>query len=103
MVVLFLLLMIWRPFLLEAIGVYVANAAMGVLAIIAWNHFEDYQKGRLLSFLDPEADRMRTGYQAIQSRVAIGSGGWLGNLCSNQQGFVSSLQSRKTSTKVIKW
>ena len=44
----------------------------------------DYQKGRVLTFLNPEADPMGRGYHIIQSKIAIGSGGvhgkgWLGS------------------------
>ncbi len=52
---------------------------MGVLAIVLWNRLKPYQQQRLVSFLNPEADPAHSGYQAIQSKVAIGSGGWLGN------------------------
>lgn len=38
-----------------------------------------YQQNRLLTFLNPEIDPRAAGYHAIQSRVAIGSGGWFGN------------------------
>jgi rod shape determining protein RodA len=42
-------------------------------------HFlKDYQKARLESFLDPEMDPQGAGYQVIQSRTAIGSGGMFG-------------------------
>src|SRR6202035_2214485 len=37
-----------------------------------------YQKARLLTFLDPEADRAGGGYHIIQSKIALGSGGLLG-------------------------
>ena len=40
--------------------------------------FEDYQRGRILDFLDPARDPLASGYQAIQSRIAIGSGGLFG-------------------------
>jgi rod shape determining protein RodA len=40
-----------------------------------WNRLQDYQKNRILVFLDPGRDPLGTGYQIIQSKVAIGSGG----------------------------
>ncbi len=79
MIGLFILLLIWRPFILEAITVYLANAMMGVLAILVWNHFDKYQRARITSFINPAMDPAHTAYQAIQSKVAIGSGGWFGN------------------------
>jgi rod shape determining protein RodA len=78
MVVLFILLMIWRPFVLEGLAIYLLNSAMGVLALVVWNKMKPYQKERILSFLDPQADRRGSGWQAIESHVAIGSGGWFG-------------------------
>jgi rod shape determining protein RodA len=78
MVVLFILLMIWRPFVLEGIVVYLTNSAMGVLAFVVWAHLKPNQQDRIVSFLDPEKTRLHSGYQAVESRVAIGSGGWIG-------------------------
>lgn len=79
MILLFILLLLWRPFVLEAIGVYLVNSAMGVLAFVVWAKMDVYQRARILSFLNPAGDPSRTAYQAIQSKVAIGSGGWFGN------------------------
>jgi rod shape determining protein RodA len=78
MVVLFVLLLTWRPFILEAITVYVANSAMGVLAIVVWNRLSEFQRARITTFLDPGSDPMNRGYHAIQSMTAIGSGGLFG-------------------------
>ena len=79
MIVLFGLLLIWRPFIVEAITVYLVNSAMGVLAFVVWAKMDIYQRARILSFLNPLGDPTKTAYQAIQSKVAIGSGGWFGN------------------------
>jgi rod shape determining protein RodA len=79
MVLLAVLLMLWRPFLAEGALVYVVNSAMGVLAIMLWERLKPYQQKRLSTFLNPEIDPANAGYQAIQSKVAIGSGGFLGN------------------------
>ena len=51
---------------------------MGAIAIPIWSRLAPYQQNRLLTFLNPEVDPQRAGYHAIQSKVAIGSGGWLG-------------------------
>lgn len=45
---------------------------------IAWHFMHDYQKKRLLIFLNPENDPWGSGYNIIQSKIAIGSGGFLG-------------------------
>ena len=51
---------------------------MGTIALPLWQRLAPYQQNRLLTFLNPEADPRAAGYHAIQSRVAIGSGGWFG-------------------------
>jgi rod shape determining protein RodA len=43
-----------------------------------WFMLKDYQKTRILVFLNPELDPLNAGYQVIQSKIAIGSGGLLG-------------------------
>ena len=43
-----------------------------------WNHLADYQKLRIITFINPEADPAGAGYNALQSIIAIGSGGLLG-------------------------
>jgi len=45
---------------------------------VSWFLLKDYQKARLVSFLDPNQDPKGTGYQVIQSRIAVGSGGMWG-------------------------
>lgn len=49
-----------------------------ILAPMAWNHLKPYQQKRLTTFLDPAEDPLGSGYQVIQSKVAIGSGGITG-------------------------
>lgn len=56
-----------------------AGAALMVIAPIAFFTFlHDYQRNRVLVFLDPENDPLGTGYHITQSKIAIGSGGFLG-------------------------
>lgn len=52
-------------------------AALGSLPII-WHYLYDYQKKRILIFFDPESDPLGNGYNIIQSKIAIGSGGLFG-------------------------
>ena len=73
------LLVVWRPFVWEGLAVLGANLAMGVIALPLWQRLASYQQHRLISFLNPEADPRATGWHIIQSKIAIGSGGWLGN------------------------
>ncbi len=77
-----------RPFIVESIGVIVANFAAGALTIPLWNSLATYQQNRLIVFLDPEVDARGAGWHLIQSKVAIGSGGLFG------QGFAAGPQKR---------
>ncbi len=51
-------------------------AALPVLYAVVWR--VPYRKERILIFLDPEADRFGSGYQILQSKITVGSGGWFG-------------------------
>jgi rod shape determining protein RodA len=51
---------------------------MGFTALPVWRSLAPYQQNRLLTFLNPGLDPQGANYQAIQSKVAIGSGGWFG-------------------------
>ncbi len=67
----------WRSFswpLLGAIGALVVNAVSGGLGNFLWGLLKDYQKDRLILFLDPDKDPLGGGYHLIQSRIAIGAG-----------------------------
>jgi rod shape determining protein RodA len=72
------LLILWRPYIYDSLVVWFLNVAMGTIALPLWRRLEPYQQNRLLTFLNPEVDPRAAGYHAIQSRVAIGSGGWFG-------------------------
>jgi rod shape determining protein RodA len=45
---------------------------------VLWSLMHDYQKARVFTFLNPESDPLGTGYNIIQSKIAIGSGGLFG-------------------------
>ncbi|HEY9822062.1 MAG TPA: rod shape-determining protein RodA [Candidatus Sericytochromatia bacterium] len=71
----------WRSFswpLLGAIGALVVNAVSGELGHVLWGLLKDYQKDRLILFLDPDKDPLGGGYHLIQSRIAIGAGEFWG-------------------------
>jgi rod shape determining protein RodA len=59
-----------------------------ILALpLLWNHYlKDYQKVRILTFMDPARDPKGAGYQVLQSRIAVGSGGLTG------KGFLEGTQ-----------
>lgn len=51
---------------------------------LAWHHMKDYQKQRLVSFRDPDADPRGAGYHVNQSLIAVGSGGIWGSSSGSQ-------------------
>ena len=55
--------------------VMIGALAAGLLTPMAWIAMPDYQKARVTGFLNPEEDPRGGGYQAIQSKIAVGSGG----------------------------
>jgi rod shape determining protein RodA len=82
-------LVLWyRTYLYEGVILVVANVAMGVVAPLLWDRLKPFQQRRLLVFLDPSIDPSASGYNVIQSKVAIGSGGLFG------QGFTLGSQKR---------
>lgn len=54
------------------------SSLLAIAVPIGWHFMHDYQKARILTFLSPEKDPLGTGYNIIQSKIAIGSGGLLG-------------------------
>ncbi|MCY4399455.1 MAG: rod shape-determining protein RodA [Gemmatimonadetes bacterium] len=78
----------YRLYLVESVSVILANVAAGAVAQPLWNSLADYQRNRLLVFLDPGLDPRDAGWQLIQSKVAVGSGGLLG------KGFTAGTQKR---------
>jgi rod shape determining protein RodA len=82
-------LVLWyRPYLVEGVILVVANVVMGVVAPLLWDRLKPYQQKRFLVFLDPSIDAQGSGYNVIQSKVAIGSGGLFG------KGFTLGSQKR---------
>ena len=84
----FLYLYRYRLFLFESVALVVANFASATISRPLWNSLATYQQNRILVYLDPEVDPRGAGYQIIQSKVAIGSGGVMG------QGFTLGSQKR---------
>jgi rod shape determining protein RodA len=66
---------------------------IGVLMLpVGWHFMKPYQKERVTSFLHPEEDAKGSGYQVLQSKIAVGSGGFwgkgFGNGSQNQLGYI---------------
>jgi len=78
-IVLMVGLFLFRPGLAYSLVAVISNLAFGAVQPFIWNRLADYQKLRILTFLDPGRDPRGAGYQIIQSKIAIGSGGVWGN------------------------
>src|SRR6201984_1393344 len=70
-----------------------AIALIGLLMLpVAWRVLKPYQKERVTSFMHPEDDAKGSGYQVLQSKIAVGSGGFwgkgFGNGTQNQLGYI---------------
>jgi len=87
-VIVFLYLYRYRLFLFESVALVLANFAAGTISRPLWESLQPYQQNRILVYLDPEIDPRNAGYQIIQSKVAVGSGGLTG------QGFTLGAQKR---------
>src|SRR3989304_4102311 len=68
LIVVFLAGMSWRL-------IAVILAMLGAAAPIAWGVLHDYQRQRILTLFNPEADPLGAGYHTIQSMIAVGPGG----------------------------
>jgi rod shape determining protein RodA len=77
-VIMFLCFLMFRPNLISGSVLYFANIFTGLLAPFFWNNLAEYQKQRILTFLNPDLDPMGSAYHIIQSVTAIGSGGFFG-------------------------
>jgi rod shape determining protein RodA len=66
-------------------------------AFVLWNFMQEYQKQRVLTLLDPGSDPLGAGYNIIQSKIAIGSGGLFGKGWTNgSQAHLEYLPERDT-------
>jgi rod shape determining protein RodA len=80
---------LWKFALAGALG----GAALPVL----WANMHDYQRQRVFTFLDPEADPLGSGYHIIQSKIALGSGGFWGKgFLHGSQAQLSFLPEKQT-------
>jgi rod shape determining protein RodA len=72
-------------------------AATGGAVPMVWRHLRDYQRERIMSFLDPESDPLGAGYHALQSKIAIGSGSVFGKgFMAGTQAHLSFLPEKQT-------
>ena len=67
-----------QPRLVFGVLLYFGNIFLGLLSPFLWNSLRPYQQKRILTLFNPELDPLGAAYQTIQSKVAIGSGGFFG-------------------------
>jgi rod shape determining protein RodA len=71
--------------------------AAAIAAPIAYENLRDYQRARITTFLDPESDPLGAGYNIIQSKIALGSGGlWGKGFLQGTQGHLNFLPEKQT-------
>jgi rod shape determining protein RodA len=64
---------------------------------VAWNLMHDYQRKRVLTFMNPEQDPLGSGYHILQSKIALGSGGFMGKgFLQGSQSHLSFLPEKQT-------
>ncbi len=80
----FLMVMVGLPFRFLAPAAIAGAAAAPIL----WAFLKDYQKRRIITFLNPDLDPLGAGYHVAQSKIAVGSGGLLG------KGWLGATQSQ---------
>ncbi len=74
----------------------VIGAVLGALPIL-WHQLHDYQRERVMTFLNPERDPLGAGYHIIQSKIALGSGGvWGKGILHGTQSQLSFLPEKQT-------
>jgi rod shape determining protein RodA len=87
--ILCIILYMSRPPMFIIVSVIAINLTTAGITTMVWNgSLQDYQKKRIISFINPQADPAGAGYQVIQSKVAIGSGHLTG------KGYLKGTQTR---------
>ncbi len=78
---------------------FFALMALGAAAALpaGWHFLRDYQKNRIYTFLDPESDPLGAGYHILQSKIALGAGGFFGRgFLNGSQSHLSFLPEKQT-------
>ena len=85
---------------LAGVRLWKFGLAIGAVAAalpVAWAGLHDYQRQRVLTFMDPETDPLGAGYHIIQSKIALGSGGFWGKgYLQGSQAQLSFLPEKQT-------
>jgi rod shape determining protein RodA len=78
------------------------GGAVAVALPVLWGRLHDYQRQRVLTFLDPERDPLGSGYHIIQSKIALGSGGLFGmGFLGGTQAQLSYLPEKQTDFVLV--
>lgn len=78
-IVMALIIFLSKPRLWNGIGIFFSNIFLGLIFPLFWNGFlKPYHRNRILTSINPELDPLGSGYQVIQSKTALGSGGFFG-------------------------
>ena len=77
---------------------FALGLALGLFSLpFLWNYLKPYQQNRVLSFLSPDSDPLGNGYQLIQSKIALGSGGFAGKgFLQGSQSYLEFLPEKQT-------
>ena len=94
---LLVVLFLFKPSFSFGVFTVIANLAFGIILPFLWNRLAVYQQDRILTFLNPGLDPRDAGYQIIQSKIAIGSGGiWGKGLFNGSQTRLDFLPEART-------
>jgi len=84
--------------------VLIVVGVVGAVAPVAYSHLHDYQRARIDIFLNPESDPLGAGYNIIQSKIALGSGGvWGKGFLGGTQGHLNFLPEKQTDFIFTMW
>jgi rod shape determining protein RodA len=79
-------------------------AGVGLGAPVGYEYLHDYQRARITTFFDPESDPLGAGYNIIQSKIALGSGGlWGKGFLQGTQGHLNFLPEKQTDFIFTMW
>lgn len=78
-IIMALIIFLSKPQLWNGISIFFSNIFLGLVFPLFWNSFlRPYHRNRILTAINPELDPLGSGYQVIQSKTALGSGGFFG-------------------------
>lgn len=95
LVIIFLLMVLYLFSTIKLKHLLVTGFLLLLLLPLGWSSLKPYQKMRLETFVNPESDPQKSGYNVTQSRIAVGSGGMLG------KGFGNATQSQLNFLPVV--